>query len=444
MTTATNSPVLAVCYAQGWCADSTQMTDREAYYVTNIGTAFKGNTSITHFEEFEYFTGLKTIPNEAFNGCTKLKSFKIPKGVTTINYRAFYNVGTNGSATTSEIVIPDTVTTIGNDAFRASTKIQRIVVPRSVTSIGSNAFVGIKTFCWDSPVNPNGTGDGAASAGDATSFTSNYYTVVDGMLVDGTKFFASPIKKTNAYIPNGIVTIGDHAFISSSTSGTIVIPEGVQTIQYRAFYGKAQGEVILPNSILAVYQDAFRSGNWHKLYLPPGLREVHGSCFANSGNYTNIVVLNKTTPPTTDSRYSFTTGNNYHYIAYVPQGSIANHPIAANKFFDVWYVQEVREMPSWFDTTNWSTIQTSLTTLYNQQSLIVKATISIETAGSQQLIIDSSTCDAIYINGVIHENITDNWSYTFSNTGTFNLRYVMNTSEYDSSEVFGNLPITIN
>lgn len=61
MTTATNAPVLAICYAQGWCANSNYMTDVEAAAVTSIGTVFKGVNTITHFEEFKYFTGVTSL-----------------------------------------------------------------------------------------------------------------------------------------------------------------------------------------------------------------------------------------------------------------------------------------------------------------------------------------------------------------------------------------------
>ena len=71
MTKDTNPEVLAVCYAQHWCASPDYMTYEEAELVTDLGAAFRYNTQITHFEEIEYF-GVTTIGNYCFQGATKL------------------------------------------------------------------------------------------------------------------------------------------------------------------------------------------------------------------------------------------------------------------------------------------------------------------------------------------------------------------------------------
>lgn len=86
MTSETNASVLAICYAQGWCASPDKMTQAEAEAVTNIGNAFK-NSQIGSFTEFKYFTGVTSIGGDAFQGstCTKLH---MPDSVTTLgNFR---------------------------------------------------------------------------------------------------------------------------------------------------------------------------------------------------------------------------------------------------------------------------------------------------------------------------------------------------------------------
>ena len=68
--------------------------------------------SITSFEELQYFTGLTSIGQEAFQGCSQLNS----------------------------IIIPESVQTIGNNAFDGCTNLTSILIPTNVTSIGNNAF----------------------------------------------------------------------------------------------------------------------------------------------------------------------------------------------------------------------------------------------------------------------------------------------------------------
>ena len=91
MTSETNPEVLAVCYAKGWCADANYMTKSEAEAVTGIGTAFQSNTSITHFEELQYFSAMTSLVADAFNGCTALSSLVLPTSVTILGSRCFVN-----------------------------------------------------------------------------------------------------------------------------------------------------------------------------------------------------------------------------------------------------------------------------------------------------------------------------------------------------------------
>lgn len=89
--------VEAICVAN-WSSDGIGLTEEDAAAVTTIGTIFKGNTEITSFDEFRYFTGvtfLGTSTNQttggAFNGCTSLRSIKLPSSVTHLRPGAFYN-----------------------------------------------------------------------------------------------------------------------------------------------------------------------------------------------------------------------------------------------------------------------------------------------------------------------------------------------------------------
>ena len=91
----------------------------EAAAVKTIGTVFRYNTSITSFDEFQYFTGLTSIGFKAFQGCTSLTSVMIPEGVTSIE----------------------------NEAFDNCTSLTSVTIPSSVTSIGSSAFSGCTGEC---------------------------------------------------------------------------------------------------------------------------------------------------------------------------------------------------------------------------------------------------------------------------------------------------------
>ncbi len=78
---------------------------------------------------------ITNIGDHAFYGCKNLTSVKIGNSVTRIGNDAFKNC-----KKLTQIVIPDSVTSIGSDAFRNCTNLVHVTVGKSVTSIGDYAF----------------------------------------------------------------------------------------------------------------------------------------------------------------------------------------------------------------------------------------------------------------------------------------------------------------
>jgi len=76
-----------------------------------------------------------SIGNNAFYGWSSATSLVIPDSVTSIGNYAFY-----GWSSATSLVIPDSVTSIGNNAFYGWSSATSLVIPDSVTSIGNYAF----------------------------------------------------------------------------------------------------------------------------------------------------------------------------------------------------------------------------------------------------------------------------------------------------------------
>lgn len=98
MTSTSNPEVLKVLYAAGFCANASRMLESEAKAVTDIGRIFVNNKLITHFEEFEYFTGIVsphdpgTIFEEDavwFFNCDKLERIHLPSTLKLIPCSSF-------------------------------------------------------------------------------------------------------------------------------------------------------------------------------------------------------------------------------------------------------------------------------------------------------------------------------------------------------------------
>ena len=79
--------------------------------------------------------GVTSIGDESYWDCDSLKEIVIPSSVTSIGVRAFSNC-----FSLKEVFIPNSVTRIGNAAFRYCTSLISIIISNNITSIGECAF----------------------------------------------------------------------------------------------------------------------------------------------------------------------------------------------------------------------------------------------------------------------------------------------------------------
>lgn len=131
--------VEALCLANWDNNKDGYLTRIEAAGVTSLGTVFKGNTEITSFDELNEFTGLTSIANKAFYGCTNLNNVSLPESVTHIGEMAFRESG----LLNCNLVLKN-ITSVEPGAFYG-TKVRSIIMPDVVKVHGAYSK-GYRTF----------------------------------------------------------------------------------------------------------------------------------------------------------------------------------------------------------------------------------------------------------------------------------------------------------
>lgn len=280
--------------------------DGVEYSVTSIGNAA--------FWECNKLTSI-TIPNNvtsigesAFSSCTSLTSISIPSSVTSIGKSAFYRCSgltkvyisdlatwcgisfkwvVNGSSNPlyyaqhlylngveiKELLIPDSVTSIGTYTFHGCSSLTAVSIPNSVATIGAGAFEGCRGL---------------------SSIT----------------------------IPNSVTSIGSSAFYLCSNLASINIPNGVTSIEYSSFKGcKSLTSVTIPNSVTTIEQEAFSGCSAMSfLIIGSAVRNISMRSFSNCQELADVYCLAENVPYTYNDAFQ----GSYieHANLHVPIGSV--------------------------------------------------------------------------------------------------------------------------
>lgn len=257
------------------------------------GMAHGAFESCDMLEEVVIPDGVVNVEGNPFAGCTKLKTitvsqehptlalidgvlfekpekrlvcfpaamegetYQIPQGIRVIGEGAFSHSRLTG------ILIPDSVTTIGNGAFHNCVNLSEIAIPDSVVHMGVNPFFGC--------------------LGQLNLTVSPEHPVLelrDNMLLQKTEkwlvsyLFSDEVE--TCVIPEDVQVIGRDAFHGCRNLTGIVIPEGVTTIGFDAFRDcTGLTEISIPDSVTAIGDGAFaRCEYLTKATLPKDLTKV--------------------------------------------------------------------------------------------------------------------------------------------------------------------------
>lgn len=163
-----------------------------------------------------------TIGEDAFSSCSFLSSIAIPSSVTTIGDGAF-----SFCSSLSSITLPNSVTTIGESAFWMCKSLSNISLPNSVTSIGESAF----SYCR----------------------LLSSIVIPDRVTSIENRIFSHCYSLSSVGFPDSIITIGEDAFLECESLSSIVIPNSVTSIGDGAFgWCKNLSCITLSNSMSSI------------------------------------------------------------------------------------------------------------------------------------------------------------------------------------------------
>ncbi len=195
--------------------------------------------------------------------------------ITHIGDYAFYSVFALNQTGTTELVIPDTVVTVGKFAFYDFGRCYNLILPDSITSIGEYAFSGV---CGRTSAN---------GAGISEEFYGGTLKLPAHLKEMGINAFENNHFTTAPELPATLESIPDYAFYQHTYRGTLTIPDTVKTIGASAFYGKyywdsedLRGNVTkleLPDHQIDIARGAFGNLEIESVEIPEGWVSTGGS-----------------------------------------------------------------------------------------------------------------------------------------------------------------------
>ena len=251
----TDPIVFADPIIEGMCLDAFdtnndgELSYKEAASVTDLTKMQLTNPGFVSFDEFQYFTSVKVIPERYFESHQSLKSIILPKNVEIIEDLAFYGTFIES------ISLPESVEILGASAFNSCVYLEEVTLSSNIQEIGRYCF----SFCHN---------------------------------------------LTRINLPSTLKSIGECAFFDCRSLKIITVPESVEFIDSSAFVDCSISEVYIDNieswcrmkfanngSNPLYNADLYVNGEKiTKLIIPEGVTSIGDRAFVNCLSITNVVI----------------------------------------------------------------------------------------------------------------------------------------------------------
>lgn len=277
---------------------------------------------VAHLPGLEKVTlpeGIKEIPSSTFLQCFSLKDVAIPESVQTIGTQAFScdvsldidftkltNLTSIGSSAFSiinanggndaegewntkykdeiknggikNIILPESVKTIGSGAFFGQRNVKKIVIPKSVTSIQGQAFQMIPAL---EELEVYASLDKVSGSSFNEVFWSNTRNDSTGKLkkvilgesysatgkIGSALFYGLDFDEIDIQM-NNIQNLGSSMFMKNKKLKSFTVPKTVKVINQAAFYETtALKDITIPKNVQTIDVEAFRKSGLEKIWI---------------------------------------------------------------------------------------------------------------------------------------------------------------------------------
>ena len=217
----------------------------------------------------------------------------IPSSVTSIGDYAF-----GGCTGLTSVTIPEGVASIGMQAFQDCTSLTSVVIPNSVTTIESGVFSG----CINLKTLTIGTGLQLENGGLMNILGYGNVNLTHVIFAGGTTRIAdnalgNMTSLVSVTMPSSVTSIGSYAFGGCTSLTSVVIPDGVTSIGNSAFaYCSSLPSVTIPSSVMSIGEYAFNGcTGLTSLTIPEGVTRIAQWTFAGCTSLVSVTVPNGVT-----------------------------------------------------------------------------------------------------------------------------------------------------
>ena len=210
-------------------------------------TAIEGSFSVYYTNSASSYTPVREIllpdtiteiGNYAFATCTKLTRIRFPENLRQIGDGAFMHC-----ASLKEAEIPDTVESIGKCAFAYCTSLGEFRIPENLERLGEGVFMGcqnIAEFTGSSSTKACTKSGGLLYSPDGTTLLA--YSAEAGencVVAEGTEFIGygafakAPVREVS--FPDSLREVGGYAFYECNALAVPKLPEGIRKVGRHAW-----------------------------------------------------------------------------------------------------------------------------------------------------------------------------------------------------------------